>query len=270
MEIRPQAAAGVAVEVPAGTGEPTNVDDTPGRPSATSARFDPDALTGTVPRGALRYLTHALQPGVALPHEAQIAFSGRVRLHPSGRWMPFHATETIQAGRSYRVIARARQGPLWATVHDSYQRGHARSRLLAFGIIPVRSGRGADVDRSARGRLVVESTWLPSTFLPAYGATWSDGEGFLHVTVPVDGEQVRATMSLGHDGELVELTLLRWSDLTEDGTYGWVPFAARVTAHRTFNGITIPSTITATWAAGTEREFDFFHASVDDARFTPQ
>lgn len=243
-----------------------------GDPTArlSATRFDPAALTGELPREAVRYFTHAIQPGVTLPHEARITFSGRVRLHPHGRWMPFHATETIHAGRSYRVVARARQGPLRATIHDSYERGQARFRVRAFGVIPVRSQRGADLDRSARGRLIVESTWLPSTFLPASGATWSHGSGALQVTVPVDGQQARATMRLGPDGELVEVSLLRWSDLTEDGTYGWVPFAARATAHRTFSGITIPSTIAATWATGTEREFDFFHAAVHDARFTPQ
>nr|WP_218160442.1 DUF6544 family protein [Amycolatopsis marina] len=181
--------------------------------------------------------------------------------------MPFRATETIHAGRSYRVTAHARRGPLRAKIEDTYDAGRARSRVRVLGIIPVRSQDGADLVRSARGRLVVESTWLPSAYLPAYGTRWSAGDDGENITVPIDGEDIEAVLHLGAEGELVELRLLRWSNLTEDGRYGWVPFSAKVHAHRSFDGYTIPSDIRASWATGTEREFEFFHATVEHAQF---
>lgn len=182
--------------------------------------------------------------------------------------MSFRATETIHAGRAFRVTARARRGPFTARVEDSYESGQARSHVR-LGLIPVRSQHHADLARSGRGRLVVESTWLPSAFLPSLGARWhEDAEGD-HVTIPIDGEDVRATIDVGPHGEMAGLHLLRWSDFTADGRYGWVPFSAWASAHRSFNGYTIPSDITASWGVGTDREFAFFHATVENVRFSP-
>ncbi len=229
--------------------------------------FEPDALRGVVTDRGLEYLTHAIQPGTPIASEALITFTGQVRLKPAGRWMPFEATERIRAGSSFQVDARARLGPFSAKIEDSYGAGAARSRVRLQGVVPVRSRRGADLARSARGRLLVESTWLPSAFLPAYGARWSTADGSNTVTLPIDGEDVEATMQLGSDGELDALSLMRWSDLTEDGHYDWVPFEAMVASHRTFGGYTIPSELTATWAPRTERELEFFRARVEDAQF---
>lgn len=230
--------------------------------------FSPDALTGRVPPGAANYLTNAIRPGAPLARQVVITFSGRVRLRPGGLWMHFRATEMIRAGVSYQVTAHARRGPVRATIEDTYANGQARSRVRAFGIIPVRTERGPDLTRSARSRLVVESTWLPSAFHPALGGIWSDRPYGSHLTLPVDGQETHADFHLGPHGELTELRLRRWSNLTDTGAYGWVAFRATVEAERSFDGYTIPSEILASWRAGSEQEFDFFHAIVENARFT--
>ncbi|MGW0732465.1 DUF6544 family protein [Streptomyces sp. NPDC002851] len=228
----------------------------------------PDLLTGQVPPGAARYLTHAIRPGTPLARQAVITFSGQVRLRPGGPWMPFRATETIRAGVSYQVTAHARRGPVRATIEDTYAGGQASSCVRAFGIIPVRTQRGPDLARSARSRLVVESTWLPSAFHPSLGGTWSDHPEGSHLTMPVDGQEIHADFRLGPHGELAELRLCRWSNLTDTGAYDWVAFRARAEAENSFDGYTIPSEIRASWRAGSEQEFDFFHAIVENARFS--
>lgn len=235
---------------------------------ATSARFDPDAFGPDASPGAMRYLTRAIAPGTPLARRADITFTGRVRLRPDGAWMPFRAVETIVAGRSFQVTAKARKGPLTVTVEDRYEAGRARSRIRAFGLITVRSQNDRDLARSSRGRLIVESTWLPSAFIPSEAVRWSQEPDSCDLSVTVDGEDVQAAFRLEPGGELAELNLLRWTDLTDDRTYGWVPFSARVAAHRSFDGYTIPSDVTATWHAGTKHEFDFFHAVVQEARFS--
>ena len=127
---------------------------------------------------------------------------------------------------------------------------------------------GTDAARSARGRLVVESTWLPSTFVPEYGAQWSEENGSLRLTMPIDSEAVPMTIELAADGQRRELRLQRWSDLTDDGNYAWIPFASYMQAERTFGDYTVPSQIRASWWAGTDREFEFFHTTVDDIQYS--
>jgi len=127
--------------------------------------------------------------------------------------------------------------------------------------------RGSDADRAMRSRLVVESVWLPSTFLPAAGARWATtGNGGLRVSVPVYGEDVSAQLRVAIAGELVAMKVERWSDL-HNGGYGPVPFETKVEAEESFGAYTIPSRLRAYWWAGIPRQFEFFRATVQQATF---
>jgi hypothetical protein len=230
--------------------------------------FDPQALAQHLPPAALRYLTHAIRPGVPLARRAEVSFHGSVRMKPRLPWLSFRGRETIELARAYHVTARAHLGPIPVTTQDWYARGDTSARILLFGFVPVMRRHGTDATRSARGRLVVESTWLPSTFVPEYGAQWSEANGSLSLTMPIDSEAVPVTMELAADGQLRELRLQRWSDLTDDGHYAWIPFAAYTQAERTFGDYTVPSQIRASWWAGTDREFEFFRTTVDDIQYS--
>jgi hypothetical protein len=123
-----------------------------------------------------------------------------------------------------RLSARARLGPLPVTTQDRYQDGRADSRIRLLGVLPMVSKRDPDADRAMRSRLLVESVWLPSTFLPNTGAAWSEHYDRLRLTPPVHGEAVQASPRTGSAGELHDLRLERWSDLTDDRAYTLIPF----------------------------------------------
>jgi hypothetical protein len=169
---------------------------------ATAARFDPDALGARLPAGAVRYLTHAIRPGAPIPRTAEIAFSGQLRMRPRGPWLPFRARETLMAASGWVFSARARLGFLPVTTLDRYQAGHADSRIRLLGVLPIVRRCGPDADRAMRSRLVVESVWLPSAFLPDTGAVWSEEDGRLRLTLPVYGETVPASLRIEPGGEL--------------------------------------------------------------------
>jgi hypothetical protein len=231
-------------------------------------RFDADALAGQAPPAAVRYLAHAIRPGALLPRVAQVRFHGRLRLRPGRPWLAFRATETIDVNNGFEFQARARLGPLPVTTQDRYTAGHGASQIRLLGWLPILSKRGADTDHAMRSRLVVESAWLPSAFVPANGAHWTQEGDVIGVAVPVHGELVHARLELGPAGELQAMRLDRWSDLTDDQTYGPIPFETCIENERTFSDLTIPSELHATWWAGTDRAFRFFEATVDDASFT--
>lgn len=235
----------------------------------SQGKFDPETLAKRVPPTALRYLIHAIRPGATLARRAEITFHGFVRLKPRLPWLSFRGRETIEAGRSFHVTARASLGPLLVTTRDWYEQGVVTAQVRLFGLIPVMSRHGPDLARSARGRLVVESTWLPSSFLPEFGAHWSEEGSLLQLTMSIDNEDVRVTMRVESDGLLRELSLQRWSDLTDDGSYAWIPFASHTEEERTFGDYTVPSRLRASWWAGTDREFEFFRAVVDTIHYSP-
>jgi hypothetical protein len=203
-----------------------------------------------------------------LPRVAHVRFHGRLRLRPGRPWLAFRATETIVVNNGFEFQARAWLGPLPVTTQDRYTAGHGASQIRLLGLLPIVTRHGADIDQAMRSRLVVESVWLPSAFVPANGAHWTQEGDAVRVAVPVHGELVRARLDLGPAGELQAMRLDRWSDLTDDQTYGPIPFESCIENERTFGDLTIPSELHATWWAGTDRAFRFFEAAVDDASFT--
>jgi hypothetical protein len=229
---------------------------------------DPETLNTRLPPRALHYLTHAILPGAPIPRTADIVFTGQLRLQPRGPWLPFRARETLLAASGFVFSARARRGPLPVTTKDRYLDGHADSRIRLFGVLPIVTKRGPDADRAMRGRLVVESVWLPSAFLPDAGAAWAEEDGCLRLTLPVHGEDVQASLLVGTSGELHAMRLDRWSDLTDDRTYTSIPFETRVEAERRFGDYTIPSQLRSAWWVETDREFEFFRATVQQACFS--
>src|SRR5438034_10323857 len=84
-------------------------------------------------------------------------------------------------------------GPLLVTTRDWYEQGVATAQVRLTSLIPGMGCHGADLARSARGRRVVGSTWLPSGFLPEFGPDWSHGGSLLQLPTSSDTENVRLT-----------------------------------------------------------------------------
>jgi len=141
-----------------------------------------------------------------------------------------------------------------------------RWRLL--GPIPVVSGSGADVTRSAAGRLARETTcWLPTAFS---AASWAPGpESDTAVATRLIGREDEAVqLRVAPDGRLVEELMRRWGN-SDGQPFDRYPFGIAFDAERTFGGVTLPSVIRAGWWWGTPGQDDgeFFRAEITQALF---
>jgi len=134
-------------------------------------------------------------------------------------------------GRGFQFEAHARLGPIPVTTQERYDGDEAHSRIRLLGLIPVATKTGPDALRAARQRFLVESIWLPSPFLPQFGAVWSEQNGRLRLVIPIHGQDVAAALQIGPAGELRELHIDRWSDLTDDRSDAWIPFVSVEDAH---------------------------------------
>jgi hypothetical protein len=164
--------------------------------------------------------------------------------------------------------ATARVAGLPVTGFDRYGAGTGQMRWRLLGLVPVVTGAGPDVTRSAAGRLAGEGVcWLPSAFGAARWsagpepdtavATWRIGDADESVHLRVDPE-----------GALREVRLQRWGN--PDGqAFGRHPFGVAIEDERCFGGVTIPSVLRAGWWWGTDRQDagEFFRAEVTEATF---
>jgi len=226
-----------------------------------AAAFSP-RMVADLPPVAQRYLLHAIKPETPLAERVEIGMSGEIK--PAGSWLPFKAKQTLARGRGFVWRAKAKQGFVSMEVTDHYAAGGARVQVALFGLLPLVNASGPDIAKSAAGRLLGESVWLPAAFLPQNGAAWEEVDSSnAKVTLAVNDLATTLTLTVDGEGRLREVVFLRWNDTEK----AFVPFGVAVEEERTFGGYTIPSKLRAGWWYGTERYNEFFRATVEQAGF---
>ena len=232
---------------------------------APSGRFAADLLTA-LPEPAQRWLNHSIVPGTPLWSSVVLTMRGRIKL---GRWCPFTARQVLAPPEGFIWAAVARVAGLPVAGFDRYSSGVGQMRWRLLGLVPVATGAGADITRSAAGRLAGEGTcWLPTAFL---AARWSSGPDLdtAVATWSIGGDHEAVQIRVEPDGRLRDVRLQRWGN--PDGqTFDRYPFRVAVEAERTFAGVTIPARIRAAWLGDGDRRdpVDFFRCEVTDAVFS--
>jgi hypothetical protein len=163
--------------------------------------FDPEAeeVTG-LPSAARRYLTHAIAAGTPLASSVVLALEGRMGLQPGAEKTRFESRQVLSLPKGMIWQAEVGEGFQAVSGADAYADGVGESRFYLWRAIPVASGAGPDVSRSAAGRVALESVlFLPSALHPGFphggpqgGARWEH----------VDDRTARVRLTVG-DHELV-------------------------------------------------------------------
>lgn len=228
--------------------------------------FEP-GLVAHLPEAARRWLCHAIAEGTPMWRTAKLEMHGFIRL---GRWRYFAAEQTITPPDRFLWTARTRMAGLPVRGYDSYADGRGEMHWRLLGALPLHSGEGPDVTRSAAGRLAGEAVLVPTAFASARWDGCPDPDR-VRATWTVGGHEVQVQLHIGHHGELLQLSMLRWGN--PDGRhFGAYPFGVAVEQERRFDGVTIPSRFRASWWWDTDRQArgEFFRAQVTAARFTMQ
>lgn len=133
------------------------------------------------------------------------------------------------------------------------------------GLVPLVAASGPDVSRSAAGRLAAEVVLTPTSYKHAeWGATHNPesvegrfryATGTETVTVRVDGQ-----------GDPVGVSMERWGDPEDSGTFGHHSFGGELSEHRDFDGVRIPTSMSVGWWPDSPRWSDgeFFRAVITD------
>lgn len=145
-------------------------------------------------------------------------------------------------------------------------RGEMLWKLL--GLVPVMRRSGADVTRSAAGRMAAESVWLPQMLLDA-GVDCRDVDGGFAASLDVCGHRQEVRFRLDSDGRLLALRMKRWGDPDGRG-HRLVDFGGIALEESTFDGVKIPSRMRIGWfwdGSGFRGDGEFFRVAIDAAEF---
>ena len=179
---------------------------------------------------------------------------GKIRSAPEKKWMPFTAVQHMSWNHP-GFIWKAKLFPV--LVRDKYLNGRGEVKVNFSGIKNIEVSKGSTIDSGALLRYFGELAYYPQGFLDNR-ITWEE----------INSNTVKGTLML--------------KDITVSGTFyfneeGWIyKFEARryfgdslqnftglVDNYREFNGIMIPSGMTAVWNLN-EGDFEYFKATVTD------
>jgi hypothetical protein len=226
-----------------------------------TGRFHPGRLDG-LEEPVRRYFLHALANGAFLSRAARLQLRGRIKV---GAWLRFDSVWDGD-GRSFSWRATAGPGPLrLLAVHDQFRGGvgtmdiRLRPPHEKLPGLKLLHAEDDDVARSGAGRAALEAVWTPAALLPDRGVTWrAESDELIVATWDVPPERPELRLAIAPDGAVRSSSGLRW----RDARHGYVPFGAVVHAERSFDGVTVPSRLTAGWGHGTPRWTPFFEGEV--------
>ena len=131
---------------------------------------------------------------------------------------------------------------------DSWVAGRARrsTTLLRRCLHPALVG--PDLARADIAHAALSATWVPPVLLPSDTVRWTaEGRDTASVSFAVADTPVSLRLSL-HRGGLPRTGQHRaWAHAEGTGFFREVPFAAEILEHRTFGGLTVPSTGVLGW-----------------------
>lgn len=232
---------------------------------ASSRPFDSAALD-RLPEAAARYLRHAIAPGTPLASAVRIRSHGEIRLK---RWFSFEADQVVRwdRGMVWQATARVFGAPISGSDRLIDDEGQMRWNLL--GVVPVVRAGGADISRSAAGRVNIESIWLPSV-LCAEDVQWAQLSP-QRVSAVFTAHKETAYLELEVDaaGRIQSMRMPRWGNPAGE-PFHYVDFGGWAESEGEFGGYTIPTRVRIGWFFGSERfeaEGEFFRATVDAVEY---
>ena len=215
----------------------------------------------SLPEASQNFLSHAIAEGTPLARTVRLEMTGEIKLK---KWLPFTATQIVRADRGFVWSAKVKTGFAYIKGSDQFIDGVGEMRWKLLGLIPVMSGTGPDISRSASDRYAMERILLPSA-LCRPEVRWTSQNGNASAEAP---GIAKITLGLDPNGSVKFVSMLRWGN-PDGGAFALAPFGGYTDAEATWGGYTIPTQLRIGWHAGTDRfeEGEFFRANITSAEF---
>lgn len=147
---------------------------------------------------------------------------------------------------------------------DKFVDGKGEMWILLNGLIPVVKADGAQLDEGSLQRFLGELVWMPSLARSRY-LDWkhiNDTTAVAHMHYK--GSSGSGTFTFNEAGDFVRYTAMRFQGADETAQrFEWV---LEVQAYATFEGIKVPSEMTATWKLP-EGDWTWLRLTVNDIAY---
>lgn len=128
---------------------------------------------------------------------------------------------------------------------DKFENGKGEMLIKMNSLFKIVDEKGRKLDEGTMQRYLGEMVWFPSLALSAY-ISWEEvNDNTAKATMDYKGTKASGTFYFSKEGDFVKYTALRFKGNDEAAKrYEWVLI---VDGYKTFEGIRVPSKMTATW-----------------------
>lgn len=233
--------------------------------SVTSSIEVKSEEVGKLPQCVQRWLRCAGVVGRSLPSCVQITQQGSLRTSPSGKWMPFTASEVFTTDPpSFLWDARIKAGPMMTIAgRDKLSEGHGNTIIKPFYVFTLTQSRGPAIDESTLVRYLAEMAWFPQSALSHYVRWDRVDDRSATATISHNGTSSSGTYLFGSDGLVSGFEANRYGEF--DGVIKREIWSIRVLRYRSFDGVTIGSESEVTWKLK-EGDFTWLRMTLTDIR----
>ncbi len=233
------------------------------------ACFSNEIISG-LPEVAQRFFRFAIAPGTPLWEVAAIEMMGEFGMgdNEAPNYVPITASQVLAAPHGFIWTVSGGQGRMRFSGSDTLD----WTRFWLMDLAPVaRIGDDTDHRKSAFGRCIAEAVfWTPAALLPRHGVTWEGlSESHARVTIQHGGLGQAVDVTIGTDGQPLQVEFQRWSNANPENTYRHQPFGGYLSGFRDFQGFRLPTRVEGGNHFGTANYFPFFKVKITRIRFPP-
>jgi len=213
------------------------------------AHVDPDGLAvvteadiSSLPMAVQKHLRFCGIVGRKEIRTVALKQKGLFRPKVGGKWVPMTAVQYINAD-AMGFIWKARASI--ARVTDQFVNGRGSLKVKLFGLIPVASVAGPEIDQGEALRFLTELIWLPTAFTKDY-LTWNEkNHTSSDATISYNNQKATARFHFRESGELDKITADRYREIS--GRFSMDKWVISDLAYKSFSGITIPYKAHVSW-----------------------
>lgn len=205
---------------------------------------DIDAL----PFSVQKWLTHSGVVGKSTIRYAKLRQQAIMKMRPGQKdWMHATATQyTDLKEPAFHWTVAAQMCPLiYFSGRDRFIDGQGEMLIKLNGLIPIVNESGPKLTEGSAQRFLGELVWFPTFALSRYVSWTSINDTSAAAIINYKGATVSGTFRFNTSGDFVQFSTMRFKENTPNAErYEWVLDALD---HQEFEGVRIPSYMTATW-----------------------
>lgn len=201
-----------------------------------------------LPKPIKRWLNRSGAIGKPLINVGKVIQRAKLKMKPEQKgWLSANAVQfsTIDTPSFLWAVDVEMNSLIGFQGRDKFVDGKGEMLIKVNSLINVVNEKGEKLDEGTMQRYLGEMVWFPSLALNPY-ITWKEvNDTMATATMEYKETKASGTFYFNENGDFVKYTAMRFKDNNKDAKrYEWI---LSVKGYSTFEGITVPSRMTATW-----------------------